>query len=217
MSSESHKCGKCGDEFDSQQGKSLHQTRMHNEKKWRDEEWLRDQYVDKQKSMSEIAREQDCGQHAISEYLEKFGIEKREHGEEIRNYWQTQPAPFYTGEQHGHEFWRFGYDNDQTSVQHHRLLAVAKCGIDAVKDKVVHHKNGIPWDNREENIEILTIAEHKERHSEEVYSGRGATEKECQKYREKRPEKTYPEIAEEYDTTISTVKYHVYGECRHSD
>jgi len=50
--------------------------------------------------------------------------------------------------------------NDGVEVRHHRLLAVAWFGIDEVEDKVVHHVNGIPWDNREGNLQLLTSEEH---------------------------------------------------------
>lgn len=50
--------------------------------------------------------------------------------------------------------------NDGVEVAHHRLLAVAWFGVDEVDNKVVHHVNGIPWDNREGNLELLTSEEH---------------------------------------------------------
>lgn len=50
-------------------------------------------------------------------------------------------------------------------VYHHRLLAVAKYGIDAVTDMNVHHKNEIPWDNRMENITLIPHDEHRRKHA----------------------------------------------------
>jgi len=35
-----------------------------------------------------------------------------------------------------------------------------------VKDKDVHHNNGIPWDNRPENIEPIPKEEHAKLHTE---------------------------------------------------
>lgn len=46
------------------------------------------------------------------------------------------------------------------SARIHRLLAVALYGVDAVAGKHVHHKNGIPWDNRPENLELVDPVEH---------------------------------------------------------
>lgn len=49
-------------------------------------------------------------------------------------------------------------------VGHHRLLAIAEHGLDAVKDKEIHHQNTIPWDNRPENLKPVSPEEHKEIH-----------------------------------------------------
>ena len=46
----------------------------------------------------------------------------------------------------------------------HRLLAVSEWGLDAIRGREVHHKNEIPWDNRPENLELVTREEHGEKH-----------------------------------------------------
>lgn len=48
----------------------------------------------------------------------------------------------------------------------HRLVAVSKYGIEKVKGKQVHHKNGIPWDNRPKNLELMSASDHIELHNE---------------------------------------------------
>lgn len=68
----------------------------------------------------------------------------------------------------GYESWRANYNNgDVDYFKVHRLLAIAEYGSDAVAGKHVHHKNGIPWDNRPENIEVLEEREHLQQHYED--------------------------------------------------
>lgn len=49
-------------------------------------------------------------------------------------------------------------------VLHHRLAAVAWFGFDDVTGNVVHHKNGLSWDTREENIELMKQSDHIKEH-----------------------------------------------------
>ena len=41
--------------------------------------------------------------------------------------------------------------------------------IDALKGKVVHHENGIPWDNRPENLETMSPEKHRKIHAQEQW------------------------------------------------
>lgn len=49
-------------------------------------------------------------------------------------------------------------------IGEHRLVASNKIGRPLEDGEVVHHKNEDPTDNRPENLEVLTIAEHMVRH-----------------------------------------------------
>jgi len=64
----------------------------------------------------------------------------------------------------GYEKWQIGIGGDKHDVPVHRLVAVAEYGYDEVVDKVVHHKNHIPWDNRHENLELMSASEHSRYH-----------------------------------------------------
>jgi len=49
----------------------------------------------------------------------------------------------------------------------HRLVAVAEYGIDKVNDSdVVHHQNGIKWDNRPSNLIPMSTSDHIKLHRE---------------------------------------------------
>lgn len=52
-------------------------------------------------------------------------------------------------------------------VKIHRLQMVAYEGFDAVEGKVVHHKSKHGLDNRPENLELMTAAEHTRLHQNE--------------------------------------------------
>lgn len=81
------------------------------------------------------------------------------------------PPDFYTRD--GYEV-AYGIDWDQVSYREdinkaeqlliHRLVAVAEYGFDAVAGKHVHHKNGIRWDNRPENLEPADQKTHMNKH-----------------------------------------------------
>lgn len=52
-------------------------------------------------------------------------------------------------------------------AREHILIVASAFGLDAVKGKVVHHKNGDKLDNRIENLQIMTMAEHNKIHNYE--------------------------------------------------
>lgn len=51
-------------------------------------------------------------------------------------------------------------------VEEHRLVATKKIGRALVKGEVVHHRNGERIDNRPENLEVMSVSEHKKKHYE---------------------------------------------------
>jgi hypothetical protein len=119
-------------------------------------------------------------------------------------------VPGYHTDHYGYERWRHMIDYEQNYVAVHRLLAVAELGFDAVTSDIdVHHSNGIPWDNRPGNIELVPKGDHAALHS----TGRDNYEDKDTPYRDKkvlrelyvgRGMSTY-EVADELDTSRATV------------
>jgi hypothetical protein len=136
-------------------------------KRYRDPEWLREQYHKHGKTTREIADVCGCDNATISRWLDKHDIDTRENWkagvEKAREVNRVDYIPLRTLP-HGYEYWqtteRVGNDRVTRAVYVHRLLAVAEYGFDAVVDNDVHHENNIPWDNRPDNIRPVDKADH---------------------------------------------------------
>lgn len=127
---------------------------------YQDKETLRELYVESELSIPEISNRFDCCTATVMKYVNKFGFEKRGRtiGErkEYANYWTDK---------NGYERWLTAHRDTTEHIFVHTLLAISEYGIDAVKGKVVHHDNEIPWDNRPGNIELMDRGEHTAYHN----------------------------------------------------
>lgn len=87
---------------------------------------------------------------------------------------ETAPVPLRT-DYEGYERWRNQYRDDDGEKQEdvvgiHRLAAIAWCGFGKLgPGVVVHHVNGIPWDNRQENIVLMDRSSHSTLHNNDRY------------------------------------------------
>lgn len=77
--SETYDCPYCGESFDSKQGVRIHEGYNHD-LPYKDEETMRELYVDKQMSITDIAERFDVGSTTIEQWLNKHGIERRDTG-----------------------------------------------------------------------------------------------------------------------------------------
>lgn len=133
--------------------------------KWKDEEWVREQYVELERPATEIADELGISSQTFYYWMDEHGVEREatRYGHKSR----VEYATYYLDDQ-GYPRWQSKHQADDGRVTRnfhvHRLLAIAVYGIEAVEGKVVHHRNGIPWDNRPENIELLEPGEHSSKH-----------------------------------------------------
>lgn len=132
-------------------------------KPWRDEELMRELYLEEEMSSGEIADRLDCARSTILNWLHRHDIPVRsileaksiKHGKHAK----------YTVDNRGYPIWWCDGSTKKSGMQVHRLLAVAEYGYDVVAGADVHHKNGVRWDNRPENIEVIpTRGEHSSKH-----------------------------------------------------
>ncbi len=115
-----------------------------------DEDELRKMYREKMMSMGEIAEKKGCSPGKVQYWMDEYDIERYSSRERASH----RPAHFRTLKA-GYEASKCQLDGGG-QVLIHRLVAVAEHGFDAVIDSEVHHLNGIPWDNRSDNLIPVT-------------------------------------------------------------
>jgi len=132
---------------------------------YKDESDLRELYVEKDHSVREVADKFGVHHGTISRWLKKHGITVDSQKEAASKYRRVERAT-YTHDGGGYPSWvQWNPDNEKLeSVKVHRLLAVSLYGVDAVSGSEVHHKNGVCWDNRPENIKLMDKSEHTSHH-----------------------------------------------------
>lgn len=130
-----------------------------------DPEWLREKYFDEGLTLEEMAEEAGLESGVtILINMDKHGMERRTVGDYLR-----KEDSIRTAKHDNHEQISFTGCNGSTRYYDvHRLLAIAIWGLDEVAGKIVHHSNGIGWDNRPDNLELIeSQAEHAKMHNEE--------------------------------------------------
>lgn len=146
---------------------------------YRDKEWLRSRYWDDEMSMSEIAEVCDCTKETIRRWIHRHDIDVRDRSEAVRLQWDGADErrekigqifaehhrtihPFLFIDNEGYNVAGSADGNGGSEfVRMNRLLATLLVDdITDLRGMHVHHKNGVPWLDIEENLEVLTPAEH---------------------------------------------------------
>lgn len=125
------------------------------------EDWLRERYIKQGCSVAAMAREAGVAKNAISDALERHGIEQRSVAAQRV---LDNPGSGFGLTPNGYEYIRHEYNGTTRYYLIHRLVAIAEYGYDEVMGKTVHHKNGVKWDNRHGNLELMTEEEHSSHH-----------------------------------------------------
>lgn len=122
---------------------------------------LKELYYDKMYSLRDIGEKYSVGGETVRTAFDYHDVETRNRLE----YQKYQHPRMYT-DVHGYEVVIEGSYGKNDNLKIHRLIAVMEHGSDKVKDMHVHHKNNNSWDNRVENLELMTPKEHSEHHAE---------------------------------------------------
>jgi hypothetical protein len=133
------------------------------DKPWRDKELVNELYHDKEMSGPEIAELMGCSVQPIYSRID----DTRNTSEANRIWTWKLPLNIRT-DQDGYERFQTKVHGKSMSFAHHRLIAVAEYGFRALDGNVVHHKNGIPWDNRPSNLELMPQSDHVREHFEKI-------------------------------------------------
>lgn len=139
--------------------RSRSEAQIDEKKKVHNEEWLREQYLEEKRSMRDIGGEVNMTPSGVKKWINNFGIEARGPSERHLH----TPASFSTLPK-GYEVSRSKLNYETDSVYIHQLVMIAEGASPA---KVfsngryhIHHKNGIYWDNRPENLELKAAKVH---------------------------------------------------------
>jgi hypothetical protein len=122
--------------------------------KYKNAEWLREQYTEKDRAQEDIASECGVSDMTIHHWRDRFDIGEPE----------TAQFGIQTD---GYEQWKCEVGPGKAdTVTVHRLLATLQVDeLSELEGKEVHHESRIPWHNTLENIEVVTTAEHGEIHA----------------------------------------------------
>jgi predicted DNA-binding protein YlxM (UPF0122 family) len=133
---------------------------------WNDEETLRRLYHGERMSQREIADELGTSEATVYDNMKRLGIEARSLTEAHAVY--RPHAHFRTGSG-GYERVEAEHGDGHSSALVHQLVAIAN-GADPHGlfggGLAVHHRNGVPWDNRPSNLKVMKQDEHGRMHAQ---------------------------------------------------
>ncbi len=130
------------------------------------EDEIRRLYWDEGLSVRGVASELGKPKSTIDKYMRELDIPRRDRLEAA-----GEGVGMYTGKR-GYEFLYVTSPEGSKEVRVHSLVAIANGSAPSEifgshDGVVVHHRNGVPWDNRPDNLETMTQSAHASLHGRE--------------------------------------------------
>ena len=164
---------------------------------YKDEDILYELYWNKRLPTTKISDLLGVSKKTVLNWMEKHDIDRRGR----RRPWATYSMV------NGYMRWTVSVGDGTKSMDVARLLAISEYGTDEVKNKDVHHINGIKWLNTPENIELKDPSEHRRHHNQGSDSPSAKlTESDVREIKEKIQERdTLAPIGREYGVSRQTI------------
>ena len=174
-------------------------TEKGTERPWDDADVLYKLYHEQGMNQREMAEELGCARSTIHKAMDRNEVPRRTN--------RPNHAYFRTTEA-GYEHLMAYYDGEQEIVSVHQLVAIA-CGeapeVVFDPDTHVHHRNEVSWDNRGENLEVLSRSDHIKHHHELQWGDSPWRDKDLIEELYVEESRSLSEVAEEFGCNRTTV------------
>jgi transcriptional regulator with PAS, ATPase and Fis domain len=170
---------------------------MFDDEAYKDKEILYDLYWEKKLPTTKMAGLLGVSKKTVLNWMRRHDIDRRGR----RRPWATYSMV------NGYMRWTVSVGDGTKSMDVARLLAISEYGTEEVKNKDVHHTNGITWLNTPENIELKNRSDHSSHHNKgEDSSTAKLTESEVKEIKEKiRKRDNLAPIGKEYGVSRQTI------------